>query len=226
MTACGRASLRALVLLAAVLAPAGVQAQDYDMSAAWGGGVIQFAPFVESGSATDSEIGFGLTPVGVLHFENWMLDRWVGLRFGGFYSAGNVSYPTSSKTQSVWGLEGAALLRVAPAARSRMATAYLMAGGGVAWFEMGDGPAPIPIQGTNTVVYDPDDMRQWMALGGAGIEILPGWRAYDGTIGVRLEAVDQVMFGRPLSVEGGGDPGMMHNLRFSLTLFSGVPRLF
>jgi hypothetical protein len=225
MTARGRASLRALVLLMGLaLLPGTAQAQDYDTSVAWGGGAIQFTPFVEAGSASPGDIGLGTTWVAVVHAETWRFNRWVGLRAGGFYSHAPVSYPTASKNTSVYGLEAAALLRVAPPVPNRFLTAYLIGGGGVVWFGMGAGPT-VPLAGT-TVIYDDSEARQFLALGGAGIEILPGWRAFDGQLGVRIEGVDQMVLGRPLRADDAGSTDPMHNLRLSLTLFSGVPRLF
>jgi hypothetical protein len=76
------------------------------------------------------------------------------------------------------------------------------------------------------VEYDSDESRQLVALGGGGIEVLTGLRVFDGEIGVRAEAIDNIMFDRPLRPVGAGSSDMMHNLRFTVTLFSGVPRLF
>jgi hypothetical protein len=221
----GRVGLRALVLLAGLaLVPGAAQAQDYDTSVAWGGGLVRYTPFVESGTATPNDIGMGSTWVALLQAETWHFNRWVGVRGGGFYSNAPVTYPTADKKTSVFGVELTALLRVAPPAPDRFLTAYLIGGGGVVWFAMGDGPT-VPLAGT-TVIYDDSESRQFMAVGGAGIEFMPGIRAFDGTIGVRVEGVNQMVLGRPLRPEGTGTPDPMHNLRISLTLFSGMPRLF
>lgn len=225
----GRARLRAVVLLAGLLVvqAAAAHAQDYDTSIGWGGGYMQFAPFLEQGAASPRDIGIGATWVAVLNAESWKFNRWVGLRLGGFYSQGPVTYPTAEKDVSAYGVEAAALLRVVPPNPNTLMSAYLIGGGGLMWFALGesDDSPVVPIAGT-TAVYDERDRRQFMVMGGAGLEYLPGWRAFDGMIGLRFEAVDQISLSRPIRQIGGPDPDMMHNLRFSLTLFSGVPRLF
>lgn len=224
-----RASARGAGILLAVAAmglsfPFPACGQDYDVSAGWGGGYISYAPFVERGATSAQDIGMSATWVALLQAESWQLQRWVGVRLGGFYSRGTVTYPTAEKKSSVFGIETAALIRVIPPAPGRAGSAYLIGGGGLMWFELGEGPA-VPIAGAD-VIYDPDERRQWMLLGGGGIELMTGLRALDGQIGVRLEAVDQIAMGRPFRDIGGADPELMHNLRFSVALFSGVPKLF
>lgn len=223
-----RVGLRTALLAMLLLAQAShANAQDYDTSIGYGGGYLRFAPFVEQGSASPSDIGIAGSWVAVLQAETWKFNRWVGIRLGGFYSRGPVEYPTAEKDVSSYGAEVAALLRVVPPAENAMVSAYLIGGGGLMWFGLGENAvAPVvPIAGT-TVLYDERDRRQLMLLGGAGLEYTPGWRAFDGLIGVRLEAVDQISLSGPLRPIDGPDPDMMHNLRFTLTLFSGVPKLF
>jgi hypothetical protein len=218
----GGALLGALAALAALLAPAVASAQDYDTSVAWGGGYYRFAPLVDGDTAA-ADLGFGGTWVAVLQAETWQLNRWVGARLGGFYSMGSIDYPIGGRDHAIYGLEAAALVRVVPPAEDRSMTAYLIAGGGLTWFSMGETSAQVP--GT-TVVYDADESRQLVALGGLGIEVLTGLRAFGGDIGVRLEGIDNVHFDRPLRPIGEDGSDMTHNLRFTVALFSGVPKLF
>jgi len=199
-------------------------AQDYDTSAGWGGGYISYAPFVEQGTLSSQEIGLGGTWVAVAQFETWHLQRWVGLRLGGFYSYGTVTYPTATKDASIYGVELAGLLRVVPPAPGRTATAYLIGGGGSMWFGLGDGPT-VAIADAD-VVYHDKDRRQWTLLGGGGLEFMTGLTAFDGQLGIRIEGVDQIALSRPFKPMDGADPGMMHNIRVSVALFSGAPRLF
>lgn len=228
MNVCGRAGLRAAALLMAVmlLAPSPASAQDYDTSVAWGGGLIQFAPWVDAGGASPRDLGLGSGMTAVLHGETWHFNRWVGARLGGFYSRGTVEYPTANKNANAWGAEASGLVRVMPPAAERMVTAYLIGGGGLTWFTLGEGPHVAPIAGTSTVIYSPDWRRLWTAHGGAGVEIMSGMRAFDGQLGVRIEAANMVTFNAPLRVEGATSPDPAHNLRVFVTLFSGVPRLF
>jgi hypothetical protein len=228
MTLTGRGGLRAAVVLAALaaLSSTPARAQDYDTSAGWGGGYIQFAPFVESGNATPSDIGFGGTWLAVLQAEAWKFDRRVGARLGGFYSHGSVSMPLGSKRAATFGLEATALLRVAAPRETNSLNAYLIGGGGVMWFSMEDrGETIIPISGTS-VIYDADEARQFAALAGAGVEILPDWQLADATVGLRIEAIDYMTFGSPFRPVGSNASEMRHNPRVTVTIFSGVSRLF
>ena len=226
MTVRGRACLWAAAVFALLAAGSTrAQAQDYDTSIGWGGGYLKFAPFVEQGASAPSDLGLGGTWVAVLQAESWKLNRWLGLRLGGFYSHGNVAYPTAEKDVSAYGAEAAVLLRIVPPAPQRTVSAYVLAGGGLTYFALGEGGGTVPIAGTN-VLYDEGDARQWMGVAGGGLEFLTGITVYDGLIGVRAEAVDMMALSRPLREIGGGDPDPMHNLRFSVTVFSGVPKLF
>jgi hypothetical protein len=229
MTLRGRGLLPALALLPVLLIAdvSAARAQGYDTSIAWGGGYMKFAPFVDQGAAAPSDIGIAGTWVALLQAETWKLNRWVGIRAGGFYSNGAVEYPTAEKNVSAYGGELAALLRVLPPRENQQFSLYLIGGGGLMWFGLGESDASpvVPIAGTS-VVYDARDRRQFMVMGGGGLEVLSGITAFEGQLGVRVEVVDQVALSRPLRVIDGGDPDMMHNLRFSLTLFSGVPKLF
>lgn len=216
---------RALTMAACVLTmPTLAFAQNYDTSAGWGGGYLMYQPFVEAGDDTPVDIGFNDTWVALLQAETWQLNRWIGLRLGGYYSHGTVTLPTRDIDADAYGIETAALIRVIPPADDRFVSLYLIGGGGINWFGLGEGGSTV-LEGSN-VEYRSDERRQFSALGGAGLEVLTGLRALDGEIGVRAEAVDQILFDRPFRVVGGADPGMMHNLRFSLTLFAGVPSLF
>lgn len=204
---------------AALAAPSNAAAQTYNASAGWGGGYVQYAPFIESGDDSPVDIGFGGTWVAVAQAEGWK-GGWVGLRLGGFYSHGTVTLPTRNNRADVYGVETAALLRVIPPQENGMLSAYLIGGGGVTWFNLGEGD-DVLIEGSN-VIYSPDESRQFMALGGGGIEVLTGIRVTDGEIGVRLEGVDQMVLGRPFRPAEGSDPGMMHNIRATLTIFTGI----
>jgi hypothetical protein len=228
MAVSGSGGLRAAVVLAAaaVLSSTPVQAQEYDTSAGWGGGYVQFAPFVESGNDTPRDIGFGGTWLAVVQAESWQLSRRVGVRLGGFYSHGSVTLPVGSRRAAMFGLETAALLRIASPRAANLLAPYLIGGGGIVWFSMDDkGETIIPIGGSN-VVYDADEARQFAVLGGAGMEVLPDLQLFDGTFGVRLEAVDYITFGSPFRPVGPSDSEMRHNLRFTVTMFTGAERMF
>lgn len=208
----------------ALVAPAGAAAQTYDISAGWGGGYVQYAPFVEAGDDTPRDVGFGGTWVALVQVEKWELSHWLGLRLGGYYSHGTVTLPSSNNRAAAWGVETAALVRVVPPTDRTYVSAYLIGGGGMNWFDLGEGNN-VPVPGSN-LVYSQDDARQFTILGGGGIEVLTGFRVMDGEIGVRAEGVDHIVLDRPFRPAGGSSAGMMHNLRFTLTLFSGVPSLF
>jgi hypothetical protein len=219
-----RAACTALSVACALLLPAAVSAQHYSTSAGWGGGYVMYAPFIDAGEDSPTDIGFNDTWVALLHAESWQFGRWIGLRLGGYYSHGTVTLPTRNIDAAAYGIETAALIRVVPPAENRFVSLYLIGGGGLNWYGLGEGGDAV-VEGAN-VMYHRGDRRQWSVLGGGGLEVLTGFRALDGEIGVRAEAVDQIMMGRPFRPIGGADPGMMHNLRFSLTLFAGVPSLF
>jgi hypothetical protein len=217
----------AAVLAAACTAfiPSSAAAQNYDTSVGWGGGYVQYAPFIESGEDSPVDIGFGGTWIAGLQAEGWELGGWLGVRLGGFYSHGTVTLPNRDIAADAWNLETTALVRIVPPAEHRSMTAYLIGGGGVTWFGLGDGDDEVLIEGSN-VVYDPGETRQLAVLAGGGIEVLTGIRVTDGQIGVRLEGVDQMVLDHPFRPLGGSDPGMMHNIRATITLFAGVGTLF
>lgn len=225
MRNCVRAACSILATACAALLVDSTEAaaQDYSSSAGWGGGYVQYAPFIEAGDDSPVDIGFGGTWVAVLQAEKWVAG-WLGLRLGGLYSHGTVTLPTSNNRADLYGLETAALLRIIPPARERTMSAYLIGGGGIVWYGLGDGD-DVLIEDSN-VVYTPGESRQFAALGGAGIEVLTGIRALGEQIGVRVEGVDQMVLGRPFRPVGGSDPGMMHNMRLTLTLFTGIGNLF
>lgn len=219
-----RAGLTAAGLLAALLLPGAGAAQDYQTSVAWGGGYFQFQPFVDAGDDAPADLGFGGTWVAILQAENWQFNHWVGLRLGGFLSQGSIDYPSGALDHTIYGIEAAGLVRVVPPRPERRVSAYLLGGGGVTWFSLGDGSGEVPIPGTNAV-YDTDEARQYVALAGGGVEMMTGFRFFDGDLGVRAEAIDNIAFGRPIHAAD-DDGGMMHNLRFTIALFTGVPPLF
>jgi hypothetical protein len=218
-----RAPVRAAAMMAAACAMLTVTsdaaAQAYNASAGWGGGYVQYAPFIDSGDDSPVDIGFGGTWTAVAQAEGWKGNR-LGLRLGGFYSHGTVTLPARNHRADAYGVETAALLRIIPPRENGSASAYLIGGGGVIWFGLGQGD-DVLIEDSN-VIYSPDEARQYMALGGGGIEVLTGIRVADGRIGVRLEGVDQMVLGRPFRPADGEDSGMMHNIRFTLTLFTGI----
>jgi hypothetical protein len=199
-------------------------AQAYATSAGWGGGFISFQPFIEQGEYSPQDIGMSSSWVAQVTAESWQLDRWVGLRLGGSFSRGAVTFPANDRTVTAWGLEAAALLRVVPPVEGRTASAYAIAGGGFMWFNLGAGGVA-PIAGTG-VIYDDRDRRSPVALAGGGLEFMTGLRFMDTDLGIRLEAVDQVSFGGPLTPLDGPRPGAMHNPRLSIMLFSGTPGIF
>jgi hypothetical protein len=199
-------------------------AQTYTTSAGWGGGFISFQPFIEQGEHSPQDIGLSSSWVVQATAESWQLDRWVGLRLGGSFSRGAVAFPVNDRTVTTLGLEAAALLRVIPPVEGRTTSAYGIAGGGFMWFNLGAGGAA-PIAGT-AVIYDDRDRRRPMAVVGGGIEFMTGMRAFDDNVGIRVEAVNQVTFGGPLTPVDGPRPGAMHNPRLSVMLFSGTPGIF
>lgn len=224
----GYGGLRAVVVLAAAaaLSSTPARAQGYDTSVGWGGGYVQFAPYVESGAATPTDIGLEGTWIAVAQAESWQLGRRVGVRLGAFYSHGDVTLPTGNRNAATFGVETAALLRVVPPRAENFLSAYLIGGGGLTWFSMDDkGEDIIPISGS-AVIYDADEARQFAALAGGGIEVLPDWQLGDAAIGLRFEVVDHITFGSPFRPAESSDSEARHNLRFTVTLFSGVERLF
>ncbi|HSK18047.1 MAG TPA: hypothetical protein VK912_02830 [Longimicrobiales bacterium] len=209
----------------ALFRPAEAAAQDYDTSVGWGGGYVQYAPFIESGEDSPVDIGFGGTWIAGLQAEGWDLGGWLGVRLGGSYSHGTITLPNRNIAADAWNLETTALVRIVPPAVHRSMTAYLIGGGGVTWFGFGEGDEEVLIEGSN-VAYNPEDTRQLTVLGGAGIEMLTGIRVTDGQLGLRLEGVDQLILDHPFRPLDGSDPGSMHNIRATLTLFAGVGSLF
>jgi hypothetical protein len=214
----------ACLWLALAASPTDAAAQTYAASAGWGGGFISFQPFITQGEHSPQDIGLSSSWVAQATAESWQLDRWVGVRLGGTFSRGALAFPANDRTVTTWGLEAAALLRVVPPVEGRTASAYGIAGGGFMWFNMGAGGAS-PIAGT-AVIYDDQDRRRPMALVGGGIEFMTGMRAMDNDVGIRIEGVNQVTFGGPLTPVDGPKPGAMHNPRISVMLFSGTAGIF
>jgi hypothetical protein len=91
---------------------------------------------------------------------------------------------------------------------------FVGVGGGLTWFDLGDGPERIP----GSEVLWTSESRQWTGLAGAGLDIFPGETWLWPEVGIRLEVIDHVTFGRPFDLVEGDNDDIAHNLRFGVSL--------
>lgn len=214
----GLAAIATAAALAAVAA-APARAQDYEWAAGYNAGGVMFTPLnSNSGSTADIELATGW--ILGLQFERWLGSGRLGLRVNGALTERELTIPgTSSPDIGVWMADADFLLRLLPATPGRTFNMYLIAGGGVVRYKLGDGD--FVNYGAANASYRGNDPPRWAAVGGVGFDIITGWSWDREPIGIRIEAADHVALSSPFDPIDGGDFSPIHNVRFTIGAFTG-----
>lgn len=211
-----RAALALVIALSA--APAAAQ-QDYGWAAGFFGGGMWFSAMNDGGGADALELDPGW--VAGVQGEHWFstFGGHIGMRVNGEVTRRPMPLPGETRDIGVWMLDGELMLRLLPPTQSTRFNIFLSAGGGVVDYRLGDGP-PRTFVDTNAR-YAGAETPSWAAVGGLGIDIITGSWWDRQPVGVRIEAVDHMVFDSPFQPIDGDDFSPIHNIRLGIGLFSG-----
>ncbi|MGH7575056.1 MAG: hypothetical protein ACREM1_08010 [Longimicrobiales bacterium] len=209
--------------LAAALAAApesGAAQQDYAWAAGFYGGGMWFSPLNDGGNAPAAlELDPGW--VAGVQGEHWFsqLGGHVGMRVNGEMTRRPLPLPGETRDIGVWMLDAGLMVRLLPPTQSTRFNVFLSAGGGVVRYRLGDGP-PRTFVDANAR-YAGDEAARWAAVGGVGFDIITGSWWDEQPVGVRVEAVDHMVFDSPFDPLDGETFSPIHNVRLAVGLLSG-----
>lgn len=198
--------------LAALLAAGPAAAQDYTGSVGYGGGGIWFGDFNESGAPLALESGW----LAAAHAEHYVGSGRLGARLGAAFTQRPFTVAGDARDINTWLFDASLLLRPLPVSRRRGVVPFLSLGAGVVSYGFGDG-RPVVFEGSDAV-YPGDTDRRLTAVGGLGIDFVPGRSLWGTPLGLRLEAADHVALESPFRTAAGGTLGPVHNVRVTLGL--------
>jgi hypothetical protein len=201
-------------LLLAVAAPAA--AQRYDTAAGYGVGAITFGAFNPGTGAADLALQSGW--VANLFGEGYTAGGHLGVRLNGAYTQRPLAVAGTTRNINTWMVDAGVVARPLPLSPTGAISPFITAGGGFINYGLGRSGRPVII-GEANVVYPGDDERQWTAVAGGGIDIVPrGFRFSDTQIGLRLEVADHMTIRSPFETVEGRRLGSIHNYRFGVSL--------
>jgi len=210
-----RAVLASVSLLAVAAAPAA--AQDHTTAAGYGGGFVTFGALNPGAAGAElmMDAGWVVTAFG----ETWHSARGrVGARLNGAFTQRPLQVAGEAREINTWMADASLMLRLLPPRAGSGVAPFLSAGGGLIHYGLGTGaPVTYAEQG---VVYRGDDQLQWTAVGGVGIDVVPGGFRLGGTpLGLRIEVADHVTLRSPFrGLEDDANLGPIHNIRFGASL--------
>jgi hypothetical protein len=211
----GRLVTGAIVVLLATAGPVG--AQHFNVVGGYGAGMINFGAFnPDAGEATELTLDPGL--VFTVFGESLSAGGRAGLRLNGAFSQRPLEFAGDARNINTWLVDASVVLRPLPLAEGRLISPFVSAGGGVISYSLGRTGRPVVVSEAN-VVYPGNNERQWMLVGGAGIDVLFGDARLFGTpLGLRLEVANHVTLRSPFETFEGERLGPIHNLRFGASL--------
>lgn len=211
-----RGAALAVALLALMVLTPAAGAQDFDGTIGYGGGGVWFGDFDDQGSLA-LKAGW----LGDVHVERWYANR-LGVRAHAAFTRRPLEMPGDTRDINTWMIDGGALLHLLPPRPDRSVVPFVSAGAGVVSYGLGEGRK---VTISDEIVYSGDDDRQFTAIAGIGVDLLPEWDWLDTRLGVRLEVADHVVFESPFEPRAGGSFGPIHNIRATLSLL-GLVDLF
>lgn len=217
LTTCGALSLTAALIAAP--APAAAQ-QDYAWAAGFYGGGMWFSALNDGGGpGTALELDPGW--VAGVQGEHWFsaLGGHVGMRVNGEFTQRPLPLAEETRDIGIWMLDAELMLRLLPPTRSTRFNVFLSAGGGWVGYRLGDGP-PRRFVDANAE-YAGEQSPQWAAVGGLGFDIITGSWWDQQPVGVRVEALDHMVFESPFEPIDGDSFSPIHHVRLAIGLFSG-----
>jgi hypothetical protein len=215
MGSLGRLTIGCTMLLLAAL-PA--TAQQFHTAAGYGAGNISFGAFNPDADAEAAELALGAGPIFNIFGEAYGGRGYLGLRGNVAFTQRPLEFSGESRKINTWLVDAGVVLRPMPLTETSAISPFLTADGGVSSYGLGRSGRAVVIDDSD-VVYPGDDERQWMLVGGGGIDIIPGRLRIAGTpIGLRLEVADHVTMRSPFQTLTGERPGPIHNLRIGASL--------
>lgn len=210
--------------LGALLAFSGspVMAQDYQWSAGWSAGVLKTTSLNSGASGGESvDLEPGATWSVGFHIDRWMGSGRLGLRFRTSVSDQNVDWSQGVRSISIYGGDVGLMLRPVAPSPDRSVSFFVSAGVGLMRWGLGDGPTTSFTSAGAS--YLGDEGFQVTGVGGLGVDIKTPWSWDEGPLMIRLEGRDEVHRSPldPLDA-GGSDFGVVHNIRISVGLHTGV----
>lgn len=214
MTRLGAAALA----LALATSPAAAQ-QDYSWAAGFHAGGVYFTAMNEGGGAALLEMEPGWI-VGA-QAERWfgVTRGHVGLRVNGGVTQRPLEMSGTTRDIGVWMVDAEFLLRMLPASPNGRFNIFLSAGGGLVNYRLGEGEA---LEfGDANAFYAGSETPRWAVAGGLGFDVITGSWWDSQPVGLRVEAVNHMVFDSPFAPIDGDSFAPIHNVRLVLGLFSG-----
>jgi hypothetical protein len=215
MGSLGRLTLGCTLLL---LAASPAAAQQFHTAAGYGAGNISFGAFNPDAGAEAAELALQSGPVFNVFGEAYQGAGYLGLRGNVAFTQRPLEFAGESRKINTWLVDAGVVLRPLPLRETSVISPFLTAGGGVISYGLGRNGRTVVI-GESDVLYPGDDERQWMLVGGGGLDIIAGRLRVAGTpLGLRLEAANHVTLRSPFRTLAGERPGPIHNLRIGASL--------
>lgn len=214
-----RGALALVIALSAGGAPAAAQ-QDYAWAAGFYGGGMWFSA-LNNGSGTGSALELDPGWVVGMQGEHWFstFGGHVGMRVNGEFTRRPLPLAEETRDIGIWMIDAELMLRLLAPTRSTRFNVFLSAGGGLVGYRLGDGPPRTFIDAN--AMYAGDETPRWAAVGGVGFDIITGNWWDQQPVGVRVEAVDHMVFDSPFQPLDGNTFSPIHNIRLAIGLFSG-----
>lgn len=213
------ASAGLFLAIAALTAPTPAAAQDYHYAAGWYVGGTWISK-LNGGAAGQAEaLKFDIGWMAGLQFEDWLGTGRLGVRVNGALSQRPLATPDGKRDIGIWLLDADMLVRFLPADPDRVANVFFSAGAGLVRYSLGRGNSVV--WETADASYDGNPRVRMAIAAGLGVDALTSLTWDDEPIGVRFEVVDHFVLDSPFVPVSGGDFDPIHNLRFSIGLFTG-----
>jgi hypothetical protein len=185
----------------------------------WGVTIFNFSPFVEGlNDEPAGDVAFGNSMGGVLYVHHW-LNPWIGLQADGAYSRPELTLPGQTASVDLWTFSAGASFR--PLGAPRPVAPYLVASAGLVSYGLG-GP-PLRLE-QNDLILDTDRTEQFMFQVGGGLDVALFTLGDYEVVGLRVEAANLLVSGRPFRVEDQGDAGGHSHWRLMVGLHTSIPR--
>lgn len=187
-------------------------------TAGWGVSMFNFSPFAEGlGEEGLSDVGLENSFGAVLFVHHW-LNAWVGLQLDGGYSRPQLTLPSQAASVDLWTISAGATVR--PIGAPRPLAPYLTGSAGLISYGVG-GPS---LRLEDDLILDAGRTEQLMLQVGGGVDIaLFRLLDYD-VVGLRAEAANLLVAGRPFRVEDRADEGGHRHWRITVGLHTSIPR--
>lgn len=185
----------------------------------WGVSLFSFSPFVEGiGGPTPGDAALESSMGGTLFVHHW-LNPWLGLHADAAFSRPELTLPTQAASIDLWTFSAGATLR--PLGHPRPVAPYGMASVGLVSYGLG-GPS-LRLE-EEDLILDTGRTEQLMVQFGGGLDIALFTLRDHERVGLRVEAANLMVTGRPFRLDGRPDQGGQNHLRLTVGLHTSLPR--